>query len=69
MTNTNCLRNMRCPQCGSEGPLKIEVTGMATFYDDGGDFVGDMSWEDSSYCECLECHQMATAASFYTPQS
>ena len=56
MANSNCLEGLRCPECGSEEPLKIEVKVMATVYDSGVDETsGDTEWNETSYCECGEC--------------
>ena len=66
--NENCLEGMKCPECESFGPFKIEATkvGMVTVYDDGteDDHEGDMKWKDSSPCECTDCGHEATVAEF-----
>jgi len=35
MTNTNCLADMHCPDCKSEGPFEIYGAALFTVHDDG----------------------------------
>ena len=54
--NTNCLAGMKCPECGSEGPFRIDVLTTVTMYDDGwSENVSDTIWEDDSGCSCDAC--------------
>lgn len=57
LTNDNCLAGMACPQCGSEGPFRIEVQVLVTVFDSGTDFdrVGDIDWSDDAYATCAQC--------------
>jgi hypothetical protein len=55
MTNTNCLKAMKCPKCGSEGPFRIECTSMFTMYDDGTEDFEDVLYNGESYCMCPQC--------------
>jgi hypothetical protein len=62
--NENCLEGLRCPNCGSYGPFHISVRTIALMDDDGTlDYEG-AEWEDDSYCDCQECHHVATAGDF-----
>ena len=68
MTNTNCLEGMKCPQCASFEPFKIEVKTIVKVFDDGTGDHGDTEWDDDSYCECCNCHLCGTVAQFKTAQ-
>lgn len=63
-TNENCLCGFRCPACGSSEPFRIEVATIVTVFDEGGDDIEGIEWEQSSFCECCECHQHGTVAEF-----
>jgi hypothetical protein len=67
MANENCLEGLRCPQCGSEEPFRVEVKVMMLIWDDGEDddsMSAGRNWDDASYCECFECHHTGTVADF-----
>lgn len=57
MSNTNCLKGMRCPNedCKSYGPYRISVTSVAEMWDDGPDDPGYPEFTDDSYCQCVMC--------------
>jgi hypothetical protein len=65
MPNTNCLEDMECPCCKSEGPYKIAVETIAEVHDSGIEDSGDNHWDGDSYCECMECLFHGTAKDFY----
>jgi hypothetical protein len=62
--NENCLDGMRCPQCGSLGPLRISVKTILMFEDDGTDICGDNEYDDDSHCSCENCGWWGTTADF-----
>jgi len=64
--NTNCLADMRCPNCTSPGPFNIEVISVALIYDDGVSDVGDQEWKDDSWCLCTEqdCEHQGRVSEF-----
>lgn len=62
--NSNCLQGFECPDCGSEGPFRIEVSAMAVVYDDGVDEVEGVEWEDTSTCWCLACMSAGEVKTF-----
>ncbi len=67
MANNNCLDGLRCPNCGSDEPFRIQVTQTVLMYDQGSeddDMGGHMEWDESSYCECHECNDGATVKDF-----
>ena len=64
MPNTNYLINMRCPNCGSEGPFDIACTVMFTVNDDGYEDHGDLEWNNESYCACIICSNFGTVQDF-----
>jgi hypothetical protein len=57
MTNTNCLENIKCPNCGNEESFRIAAKTIATVTNDGTEDYGDLEWDDDSYAECTECHR------------
>ena len=64
MTNSNCLADMRCPRCGSEGPFNISGGALFTVADDG---VGDFhfpEWNADSSCDCCECRHSGIVNDF-----
>lgn len=64
MTNTNTLKDFRCPSCKSDGGFNIEATTLARVSDDGVEDHGDMTWKDDSYCCCVECEYEGTVKEF-----
>jgi hypothetical protein len=64
--NTNCLEGMKCPQCGSLEPFRIETTTVMAWTDEGEAESANLEWEDDSYCECLECDYQGLVADFRT---
>jgi hypothetical protein len=65
--NTNCLEGMKCPNCGSEGPFTVAVTGWTKVSDDGTDHVEDVEWEDDAKTYCTQCPREGTWESFRIP--
>ncbi len=66
MTNENCLRGMRCPHCGSEGPFNIAIDAVYIVTDDGvEDQISEMDWDNASYCACRDCGNTQTVGDFY----
>jgi hypothetical protein len=64
MTNTNCLENIKCPECGNEESFRITATAVFTVFDDGTDDHGDVEWGDDSYAECTRCHHHGAVKDF-----
>lgn len=62
--NNNCLKDMRCPRCKSEGPFKIAGSAVFEVHDDGADTFGDLEWGDDSYCGCRDCGHEGIVADF-----
>lgn len=55
-TNTNCLKDMRCPECSSLGPYRIEVICSMEFTDDGSANPEGADWGADSAISCLGCN-------------
>lgn len=56
IANTNCLHDMQCPQCKSTEPFAIGVTTTFRVFDEGTEEqLGDIQWNDDSYCKCGLC--------------
>lgn len=53
--NSNCLRNMRCPNCANENGFLVEVVTSINMYDDGTGDPGDTDWGAMSYVQCHHC--------------
>lgn len=64
MPNENLLANMRCPNCGFEGPFYISCETMFRVYDDGAEDPWDVTWEDDDACICCQCGHHKTVAGF-----
>lgn len=63
--NEGVLEGMKCPKCGSFGPFQIEITTVMIVNDEGVDEqCGDNEWNDESYCQCLDCDNSGTVATF-----
>ena len=68
MANENCLKDMACPKCKSEGPFGMAVTAWCNdVSDDGtdGDFT-EIEWPDDGLCRCKECLHMGLVRDFRT---
>ena len=66
MSNTNCLKGMRCPNedCKSYGPYRIVATATVEMWDDGADDVAGFDWEDTAYCQCVLCSYEGSVFNF-----
>jgi hypothetical protein len=64
MTNTNCLENIACPQCGQADSFIIEVTTRADVTDEGAETFGHMHWDERSFIECKHCETDGIVAEF-----
>jgi hypothetical protein len=54
--NINCLKDNRCPKCGSYGPFMVEVVGFAELTDDGYEDYLDMEEKDEARWSCAICN-------------
>jgi len=54
--NDNCLEGMKCPNCGSEGPFRINGTACFIVHDDGTDEYNEVEWQDNDFCGCVNCN-------------
>lgn len=64
MTNSNCLENLRCPQCSQEERLQIVARIMCVVTDGGSEPFGDHDWDDESICSCPVCGCTAELKAF-----
>ena len=64
MTNTNCLENIKCPNCGNEDSFRIAAKTIATVCDDGVEDHSEMEWDDDSYADCTKCCWHGTLKDF-----
>jgi hypothetical protein len=75
-SNSNCLTGFRCPECGSDGPFKIEAvaisrsrqTGSFTVWDNGTEDYADVQWHDDSYCQCVMCGDSGKVRNFQSTE-
>jgi hypothetical protein len=70
MSNSNCLRGIRCPVCNQEGRFEIEVMGWAVVTDDGIDHGYDYDWTERSQIVCGDpnCKHHGTVKEFMTSE-
>lgn len=67
MTNTNCLKDIRCPSCGFENEFEIFCTAFIEVSDNGLGELQGAEWEQDSYIRCLDCGMEATVKDFTLP--
>lgn len=69
MINTNCLRGIQCPECGSLGPFIITVETNVVMHDDGwSETTGDRDdWGAHSLIRCDSCDHPGVVAEFRAP--
>lgn len=65
--NTNCLKGLQCPNCGSLGPFRIAAKSWFMVYDSGTDNHGDVEWDNNSAVICRACDHEGTIKSFDRP--
>ena len=53
--NTNCLKYLKCPTCGSSSRFRITVTCWANVSDDGIEDYSDAEWDQGSFIVCSNC--------------
>jgi hypothetical protein len=56
-SNVNCLGGKRCPKCGSNGPLEVQVSMRVLLYDEGIDDAddGSVEFDGGSAAMCYVC--------------
>jgi len=67
MPNTNYLKSIQCPACGSEGPFWITVETIVLMKDDGcwDESTGDIdTWGDWSFIRCNDCDEEGVVSDF-----
>ncbi|MGC4089430.1 MAG: hypothetical protein QM756_16385 [Polyangiaceae bacterium] len=68
MSNTNCLRGVRCPECGNAETFYIEIPLVATVTDEGvQDVSGEHYWDEGSFARCAECDEGGLMSRFMQP--
>ncbi len=65
--NTNCLKDMRCPECGSYGPFHIVCSCLGEVHDGGVCEGVGWEWDDHNSCTCRMCLHDGTVESFKDP--
>lgn len=65
--NTNLLKGMKCPQCGSEGPFRIRLKGWATVHDDHVTNYDEISFQDDAMAYCIACEFGRTVQDLKNP--
>ena len=69
MANTNLLKGMRCPDCGSEGPFRFAVEAIALIHDDGVIEYELFRRFNPFWCVCRDCHFGGHARKFLTAEA
>ena len=64
MANHNCLKGIRCPQCGNEERFVIGAEAFFSVTDNGTEGYEDVEWDDGSYCRCVKCGKSGVLADF-----
>jgi hypothetical protein len=63
-TNTNCLKDIRCPKCGWEESFDIVMTVWAKATDDGVDEYSDPEFNHRSGIVCRDCDHRGRVKDF-----
>jgi hypothetical protein len=66
--NENCLKDMACPKCKSEGPFGITVSCAAEVHDDGVHSTWNVEWVDGAGCCCKACGYLGEVQDFDTEE-
>lgn len=64
MPNENCLKGIRCPECGQEDVFKILGTAVFVVTDEGTDEFYEAEWDDTSTTRCPECNFVGAMRAF-----
>lgn len=65
MPNTNCLENIRCPECGSDEAFWITATSEFLHFDAGPEVHdGDVIWDNDSIIRCRACNHAGLVSDF-----
>ena len=68
--NTNCLKNVRCPQCGATDKFVFRTQARVTLTDEGVvDTVLDLEFhETETIVECVVCQKVGPRVEFFPGQ-
>lgn len=70
MRNSNCLKDIACPECKQSVSFDIESIVVVRVSDDGVDEqVSDHYWDDASHCVCNECEHQGPFSTFRVPHT
>ena len=63
------MHYLKCPNCGSRGPILVELVAVMICENDGSTWVAD-DYEpvDDTTCECEECKHRGTESAFKTDE-
>jgi hypothetical protein len=64
MVNKNVLAGLKCPECESEGPLRIATSCWVEATDDGIEDSYEHEWTGQSACVCVMCSYSAKIKDF-----
>lgn len=63
--NTNCLRDVGCPDCGNRESFSIRAISMFLFGDGGtSEFEGDVNIDDDAFAVCHRCNRKGDLREF-----
>jgi hypothetical protein len=65
--NTNCLENVRCPNCGNSDAFTLTALAEIRVTDDGAEPIGAFEYDDTVHAECPDCQFAAPWGLFQTP--
>lgn len=66
MPNSNCLKGIKCPKCGSENKFQIHAQCWVIAEDDGTDEATDFEWGEQDGIICLNCKHRGIVRDFST---
>jgi hypothetical protein len=70
MTNTKCLKGVRCPRCFNEDMFRIEITATAMVTDHGLEVQdGLYEWGPESFTRCGLCAHSGEFSHFRVTRS
>lgn len=62
--NTNCLKDIACPECGNRSYFRIVGTSLFRVVDEGTEDNSDIEWDENSPACCGACGHDAKLGDF-----
>jgi len=68
MTNDNCLKGIKCPQCSQSEHMRITAQVVCDVTDYGSESLDDHFWDEDSFTQCPECKFEGKLIDFRVPE-